>query len=143
MLVDGNDILAVYEAMRQAVERARDGQGPTLIETLTYRIGAHTTADDPTRYRDASEVESWRAKDPISRFQRFLSMRNLLTPEQDDRIVEETVAEINQAANDAEEMPAPAPDSFFEHTAADLSPRLQAQREDLLRYVGQRKPGRE
>jgi pyruvate dehydrogenase E1 component alpha subunit len=142
MLVDGNDILAVHEAMRQAVERARDGQGPTLIETLTYRIGAHTTADDPTRYREASEVESWRAKDPITRFQRFLTQRNLLTPEQDDRIVEETVDEVNRAASEAEEMPAPAPDGFFEHAEADLTPRLQAQRAELLRYAGQRKQGR-
>jgi pyruvate dehydrogenase E1 component alpha subunit len=142
MLVDGNDILAVYEAMRLAVERARSGQGPTLIETLTYRVGAHTTADDPTRYRDPGEVESWRAKDPITRFQRFLLQRNVLTPEQDDHIVEETVAEINQAANEAEAMPVPAPDSFFEHTEANLSPRLQVQREELLRYAEQHRPGR-
>src|SRR6266567_1921456 len=58
-LVDGNDILAVYDIMQKAVERARSGQGPTLVETLTYRIGAHTTADDPTRYRDPVEVEAW------------------------------------------------------------------------------------
>ncbi len=79
VLVDGNDILAVYDVMQQAVNRARAGEGPTLVETLTYRIGAHTTADDPTRYRDSAEVESWRAKDPITRFQRFLIRRNLLT----------------------------------------------------------------
>ena len=142
VLVDGNDLFAVYETMRLAVERARAGQGPTLIETLTYRIGAHTTADDPTRYRDTAEVESWRVKDPIARFQRFLTRRNLLTPEQDDHFVEEVEAEINQAVNEAEEMPTPAPDSFFDYTAADLTPRLQAQREDLLRYVTQRKPGK-
>src|SRR6266481_9488983 len=74
-LVDGNDILAVYAVMQQAVERARSGQGPTLVETLTYRIGAHTTADDPTRYRRADEVEFWRTKDPLVRFQRFLMSR--------------------------------------------------------------------
>src|ERR1700694_2429625 len=72
VLVDGNDILAVYDVMQQAIERARSGQGPTLVETLTYRIGAHTTADDPTRYRRADEVELWRTKDTIMRFQRFL-----------------------------------------------------------------------
>src|SRR5205814_6070837 len=77
-LVDGNDILAVYNIMHKAVERARSGQGPTLIETLTYRIGAHTTADDPTRYRDPVEVEAWQAKDPIVRFQKFLIKRDLL-----------------------------------------------------------------
>src|SRR5437016_7023504 len=72
VLVDGNDILAVYDVMHQAVERARSGQGPTLVEALTYRIGAHTTADDPTRYRSSDEVESWRIKDPLVRFKRFL-----------------------------------------------------------------------
>src|SRR5215469_12659276 len=77
--VDGNDILAVYDVMQKAVERARSGQGPTLVETLTYRIGAHTTADDPTRYRDPAEVEAWQAKDPIARFQKFLARRDLLT----------------------------------------------------------------
>src|SRR5881275_2306169 len=82
-LVDGNDILAVYAVMQQAVERARSGQGPTLVETLTYRVGAHTTSDDPTRYRRADEVEFWRTKDPLVRFQRFLMSRDLLTEEED------------------------------------------------------------
>src|SRR5437588_8285577 len=87
VLVDGNDIFAVYDVMQQAIERARAGQGPTLVETLTYRIGAHHTADDPTRYRDPAEVENWRAKDPIVRFQRFLSNRNLLDEEKIRHIV--------------------------------------------------------
>src|SRR5438876_9769892 len=78
VLVDGNDILAVYDVMQQAVERARSGQGPTLVETLTYRIGAHTTADDPTRYRDQLEVEAWSAEDPILRLQQVLTSRGLL-----------------------------------------------------------------
>src|SRR5437016_1471075 len=79
VLVDGNDILAVYAVMQQAVDRARSGQGPTLVEALTYRIGAHTTADDPTRYRSSDEVESWRIKDPLVRFKRFLMSSDLLT----------------------------------------------------------------
>src|SRR6266481_844933 len=86
-LVDGNDILAVYDIMQKAIKRARNGQGPTLVETLTYRIGAHTTADDPTRYRDPVEVEAWRARDPITRYQRFLIKRNLLTEEQAQQII--------------------------------------------------------
>src|SRR5438874_7476240 len=78
-LVDGNDILAVYDVVQQAIERARSGDGPTLIEAVTYRIGAHTTADDPTRYRDPAEVEFWRTKDPIARLKRFLLKRDFLT----------------------------------------------------------------
>lgn len=135
VLVDGNDILAVYDVMQQAVARARTGQGPTLIETLTYRMGAHTTADDPTRYRDAAEVEAWRAKDPIPRFQRFLSKRSLLSDEQDHEMLEAIEAEINHAVEEAESMVPESPDSFFDYTAATLSPRQQAQREDLLYYA--------
>jgi TPP-dependent pyruvate/acetoin dehydrogenase alpha subunit len=135
VLVDGNDILAVYTVMQQAVERARSGQGPTLVESLTYRIGAHTTADDPTRYRHADEVEFWRTKDPLMRFQRFLMSRNLLTEEEDRQLVAAVEEEINEAVRVAEAMPSPAPDSFFDYTLAALPPRLQEQRADLLRYV--------
>src|SRR5713226_5392650 len=142
VLVDGNDILAVYDAMQQAVERARSGQGPTLVETLTYRIGAHTTADDPTRYRDPAEIEAWRAKDPIARFQRFLVKRDLLDEEQAQQIVEAVEEEINEAVRVAEAMPPMAPDSFFDYTSAELSPRLQEQRADLLRNVDSKQQGR-
>jgi pyruvate dehydrogenase E1 component alpha subunit len=137
VLVDGNDILAVYDKTHQAVERARAGQGPTLIETLTYRIGAHTTADDPTRYRDAAEIEEWRAKDPIMRFKRFLISRDLLTEAQDQQLVAGVEEEMNEAVQIAEAMPPMAPDSFFDYTAATLSPRLQEQRADLLHFAEQ------
>ena len=134
-LVDGNDILAVYDVMHKAIERARSGQGPTLIETLTYRIGAHTTADDPTRYRDAAEVEAWRAKDPIARFEKFLMARGLLDEEQVQEIVAGVEEEMNEAVQVAEATPPMAPDSFFDYASATLTPRLQAQRADLLRYI--------
>src|SRR5512132_1404535 len=78
--VDGNDVLAVYAASREAVERARAGQGPTLIECVTYRLGVHTTADDPTKYRTAEEVAEWERKDPLTRFSAYLQKRNLLEP---------------------------------------------------------------
>ena len=134
-LVDGNDVLAVYDIMQQAIARARSGQGPTLVEALTYRMGAHTTADDPTRYRSPDEVEAWRRKDPITRFQRFLMKRDLLTEEQDRQLIAAIEEQINEAVREAEAMPPMAPDSFFDYTAATLSPRQQAQRADLLRYV--------
>jgi pyruvate dehydrogenase E1 component alpha subunit len=142
VLVDGNDILAVYDVMRQAVERARSGQGPTLVETLTYRIGAHTTADDPTRYRRPEEVESWRAKDPITRFQRFLQSRDLLSAEEDRLLIEAVEEEMNEAVRVAEALPPMAPDSFFDYSAAALSPRLQEQRADLLRSIDRRQHGK-
>ena len=137
-LVDGNDILAVYEVMNRAVERARAGQGPTLIETLTYRIGAHTTADDPTRYRDAAEIEEWQRKDPIARFQKFLLQRDLLSEAEIEKMLAGIEEEINQAVEVAESTPNMAPDSFFDYMSADLTPRLQEQRADLLRHVNQK-----
>lgn len=135
VLVDGNDIFAVYDVMQKAVKRARSGQGPTLIEALTYRIGAHTTADDPTRYRDSEEVEFWRKKDPLLRFQRFLMSRDLLDEQQDQQLIAGIEEEINAAVLEAEAMPAMTPDSFFDYSSATLTPRLQEQRADLLRYV--------
>jgi pyruvate dehydrogenase E1 component alpha subunit len=136
-LVDGNDILAVYDTMQQAIENARAGHGPTLVEALTYRMGAHTTADDPTRYRDPAEIEAWRAKDPIVRFQRFLMKRDLLNAEQDRQLVEAVEEEINEAVGEAEAMPPPPPDSVLDYMTDNLSPRLQEQRLDLLRFVNQ------
>jgi pyruvate dehydrogenase E1 component alpha subunit len=135
VLVDGNDILAVYDVMQQAVNRARSGEGPTLVETLTYRIGAHTTADDPTRYRDSSEVEAWRARDPITRYQHFLIKRHLLTEDQIQQTTTDLEEEINEAVRVAEAMPPMAPDSFFDYTMAELPPRLQEERENLQRHL--------
>jgi pyruvate dehydrogenase E1 component alpha subunit len=134
-LVDGNDIFAVYETVRRAVERARAGEGPTLIELLTYRLGSHTTADDATRYRDSAEVEAWRARDPIVRLQKFLLSRELLSEEQDREISASVRAEIDAAVAEAEAMPPMDPASFFDYTAATLPPRLQEQRTELLRYL--------
>ncbi len=133
-LVDGNDILAVYDAVNQAVEHARSGQGPTLIETLTYRIGAHTTADDPTRYRDAAEVAAWQARDPIARFQTFLLERDLLSQSKIEQMLAEIEEQINRAVEAAESTPNMAPDCFFDYATAELTPRLQEQRADLLRH---------
>jgi pyruvate dehydrogenase E1 component alpha subunit len=137
VLVDGNDVLAVYDVMQRALERARSGQGPTLIETLTYRIGAHTTADDPTRYRDAAEVEAWKAKDPIARFKRFLIQRDLWSEEQDQQLIAAVEEEINEAANIALNMPPPAPDSFFDYLTDSPTPRLLEQRAELRRFAQQ------
>jgi pyruvate dehydrogenase E1 component alpha subunit len=134
-LVDGNDILAVYDVMQRAVERARSGQGPTLVETLTYRIGAHTTADDPTRYRDQLQVEEWRTKDPIARFQKFLIRRELLTEERAQQTIVELEEVVNEAVQIAESLPPMEPDSFFDYTMANLPHRLEEQRADLLRYI--------
>jgi pyruvate dehydrogenase E1 component alpha subunit len=136
-LVDGNDILAVYSVMSDSVERARAGEGPTLLELLTYRIGAHTTADDPTRYRDPAEIEAWKAKDPIARFKRYLVGRKLMTDAKESALVDQIEAEINAAVEEAEAMPMPSPEAMFDWAYANPFPRLDEERATLKRYLGE------
>ena len=132
--VDGMDPLAVYRVVRRARENALDppegARRPTLVEAVQYRFGAHTTADDPSAYRDEEEVEAWRRYDPIPRFEAFLRERGVLDDEaiaavEDD--VEETVAGAIERAEAVE----PDPENVFEHTFAELPPALREQREYL------------
>ena len=127
--VDGNDVLAVYAACREAVDRARAGDGPTLVECVTYRLGVHTTADDPTKYRAAEEVEAWERKDPLTRFGAYLQKKGLL----DDGLVESVDAEISAAVQRFEASGAPDPLTMFEHVYAERPAHLEAQREQLAR----------
>jgi TPP-dependent pyruvate/acetoin dehydrogenase alpha subunit len=133
--VDGNDPLAVYVATREAAERARRGDGPSLIECVTYRLSVHTTADDPGRYRDDSEVERWRKRDPIPRFQRYLRQRELL----DDEALEALEAEISEQLEQAWEQTQQEmqrlgdPRHLFEHVYAQMPPYLAQQRDAMTR----------
>ena len=125
--VDGNDVLAVHVATREAVARARAGGGPTLIECVTYRLGVHTTADDPTKYRSDEEVKAWERKDPLTRFVAYLEKKNLLEPALEQTIDEEIargVAAFESAA-------AANPLGMFDHAYAELPPALAAQRAEL------------
>src|SRR6058998_2524200 len=125
--VDGNDVLAVYAAARAAVERARAGDGPTLIECVTYRLGVHTTADDPTKYRTDEEVAMWEQKDPLTRFRAYLEKRNLLEANVEQRIDEE----IAEAVRRFESAPPADPLTMFDHVYAELPADLKAQREAM------------
>ena len=125
--VDGNDVLAVYAAAREAVDRARAGDGPTLIECVTYRLGVHTTADDPTKYRPDEEVAIWEQKDPLTRFRAYLEKRNLLE-EGLEQAVDEEIAE---AVRRFEAAPPADPLTMFDHVYAELPPDLKAQREEM------------
>ncbi len=133
--VDGNDILAVYSAVHEAVERARSGGGPTLIEAVTYRLAMHTTADDPKRYRTEEEVESWNKKDPLVRFEKYLIDRGLLTQEKLAVLEDEVRAEIQGAVERAEQMmSAPVdPVKMFEHTYETIPPSVAEERDELQR----------
>ncbi|HEY8533820.1 MAG TPA: pyruvate dehydrogenase (acetyl-transferring) E1 component subunit alpha [Micromonospora sp.] len=133
--VDGNDVLATYAVTRAALDNARHGQGPTLIEAYTYRMGAHTTSDDPTRYRVPSEVEAWQAKDPIARMRAFLEKQGIA----DADFFAEVDAEANSEALRLRErvlaLPDPQPLTLFDHVYPHGSPALDAQREQYRRYL--------
>ncbi|MHC3438834.1 thiamine pyrophosphate-dependent enzyme [Natrialbaceae archaeon A-gly3] len=125
--VDGNDPLAVAETVAEALESARGGD-PVLIESLTYRQGAHTTSDDPSRYRDESDLPEWRTADPLERYEAFLREAGVLEDAVAESIREDADAEIEAAIDAAEDALAPEPGEVFEHVYKDLSPRLEAQR---------------
>jgi 2-oxoisovalerate dehydrogenase E1 component alpha subunit len=117
--VDGNDVLAVYETAREAVERARRGEGPTLIEAKTYRLTAHSSDDDDRRYREREEIEEWRLKDPIVRFERYLQENGLLDEEMREELEAEIRAEVAEASDYAEEAPFAGPEEALEGVYAE------------------------
>lgn len=129
--VDGNDVFAVYAATKEAVENARSGKGPALIECLTYRIGDHTTSDDASRYRAKEEVEQWKKKDPIARLENYMLKNKMLTSAEKQKILEEAVGRIDQAVKDFEKIPPPKPADMFAHIYADMPPELQRQAEEF------------
>jgi pyruvate dehydrogenase E1 component alpha subunit len=137
--VDGNDILAVYVASLEAVERARAGDGPTLIECVTYRLGVHTTADDPTKYRTNEEVAEWERKDPLTRFTAYLKKKRLLA----DGVEKDVDAEIAAAIARFETAAAADPLTMFDHAYAEMPPDLKLQREALAERLrkGEAAPG--
>ena len=137
--VDGNDMLAVYAAAKEAVERARSGGGPTMIECVTYRMMMHTTADDPKRYRKDEEVEAWRKRDPLPRFQKYLVDRNLLSEKKMEDLESAIKAEIQEAVERAEEMIKNYTDPLhmFEHAYAEMPAYLKEQREELMKELGE------
>jgi 2-oxoisovalerate dehydrogenase E1 component alpha subunit len=133
--VDGNDVLACLAVTRKALQAAREGQGPTLIEAYTYRMGAHTTTDDPTRYRLASELETWKLKDPIERVKAYLARSGAA----DTSFFDDIEAEADRLGARLREacraMPDPEPLSLFDNVYADPHPILDAEREQFAAYL--------
>jgi 2-oxoisovalerate dehydrogenase E1 component alpha subunit len=112
VVVDGNDVLAVYEVAKQAVERARRGEGPTLIEAKTYRLTAHSSDDDDRRYREAEEVALWRTKDPIQRYAKYLRESGSLTDEIEEALTARISQQVDEATEYAENAPDPSADDL-------------------------------
>jgi 2-oxoisovalerate dehydrogenase E1 component alpha subunit len=132
--VDGNDVLAVYAVTKAALEWARSGNGPTFVEAFTYRMGAHTTSDDPTRYRVAAEVDIWKERDPISRLRTYLQSRGLV----DDAFFTQLQAESDELAAHVRQgclaLPDPDPLSMFDHVYVDDHPLVQQERREFAAY---------
>jgi pyruvate dehydrogenase E1 component alpha subunit len=139
--VDGNDILAVYVAAKEYVDRARSGEGPGMIECVTYRMSVHTTADDPKRYRKDEEVEEWSKRDPLSRFQKYLINKGLLSEGEIDSLEEEIKKEIKEAVDGYEKKQKELGDPLlmFDHVYEELPPYLKEQREELSRALAEMK----
>lgn len=134
--VDGNDLLAVYRVVRDALAKAREGAGPTLVEGVTYRMGPHSTSDDPARYRPEAEVAEWARRDPVARFTDYLRSRGILDDAAAARAEQEAREEVNRAVRACEAAPPVPPESLFEDVYAEVPWHLAEQREWLARGGG-------
>lgn len=130
--VDGMDALAVYRATREAAERARDGGGPTMIEAVTYRMGPHSSSDDPARYRDEAEAARWRARDPLLVFRRYLDRAGWWDDAREAALEKELGDEITRAIAEAEKAPPPAIDTLVLDVYADLPGHLHDEMDNAL-----------
>ncbi|MDA1263729.1 MAG: thiamine pyrophosphate-dependent dehydrogenase E1 component subunit alpha [Planctomycetota bacterium] len=142
--VDGNDLLAVHQAVSEAVARARRGEGPTLIEAKTYRMGGHSTSDDPTKYVPAEELAAWAEKDPVERFRRYLERRGLWTAEIETKLRAEVADEVATGARTAEATGKPGLETIFSDVYAELPAHLRRQGEaafDLAKRKGDASSG--
>jgi pyruvate dehydrogenase E1 component alpha subunit len=130
---DGNDVLACYVAARAAVERARAGEGPTFLECLTYRLGGHSSSDDPTRYRDESEAKVWEGRDPLKRHRAWLVARGEWDDAREEAFLADAGRKITDAIAAVEAAPAPGIETMFEGVYAKTPPHLLDQQSRLER----------
>lgn len=136
--LDGMDALAAYVLTKDALERAKNGEGPTLIEALCYRFGPHTTADDPTLYRSKEDVERMQQNDPIIRFKNYLMKKSLWDDTQDKALHEEIDALVDKAAKEAEQAPEPKMEDLFRNVFATLPAYLKDEIDDFNKVSGGR-----
>ena len=129
--VDGNDVLALYAASKEAVEKARKGEGPTLIEAVTFRMGPHSSSDDPKRYVKAERLEEWKKRDPIHRLRLYMEKQGIWNQKMEDALHEGVKADIQAAIEEAEKTPAPELVTMFEDVYAEMPWHLRRQYEEL------------
>jgi len=134
--VDGNDILATYRATKEALERAYDGKGPTLIEAVTYRLTMHTTADDPKKYRSDEEVEEWLGREPLIRFRKYLENKGIWNEEKQTALDEEIKKEVEAAVQEFEARTDFKPDAPFDHVFGTKHDVIEEQRQEFLAALG-------
>jgi TPP-dependent pyruvate/acetoin dehydrogenase alpha subunit len=135
--VDGNDILAVYAVTKHCADKARSGNGPSLIEAYTYRYGPHSSADDDTRYRPKGELEMWRTRrDPLARMRKFLEARNLWSEDQEQKLQAEIKAQLVTAMEESEKSPAPEPITVLDYAYERPTPHLAWERKELAAELG-------
>lgn len=135
--VDGNDAFAMYNAAKAAIERARDGKGPTLIEAVTYRLGNHTTSDDYKHYRQEEEVEAWRKKDPVDRLRKFMLKRDLWDDEHESGAWEHAKQLVDEAIEEYENLEPQKPEEFFDYLYEKLPPLIEKQKRQFVKEVSQ------
>ena len=133
--VDGNDLMAMYAASKEAVDRARNGNGPTLIEAYTYRLGNHTTSDDAGRYRLKEESKEWEARDPLVRLMKYLYAQGVLDDRRTESIWEEARQATETAVASAESFPLPSIEEVFQHTYSEMASMLNEQMNGLRREL--------
>ncbi len=126
--VDGNDLFAVVQATREALDRARSGGGPTLVEAVTFRMGGHSSSDDPTRYRDAALVAEWEKRDPLARLRAYLTAEGLIAATDEERMIAEMNEEVSAAVAEAEALPPPAIESLFTDVYAHMPAHIEEQK---------------
>jgi pyruvate dehydrogenase E1 component alpha subunit len=136
--VDGNDVFAVYRAVSEALERARTGHEPTLIEAYTYRVTDHTTSDDARRYRQEEEVEVWRQRDPIERLARYMRAQRLIDEAGETEILAEADRQVAEAVAAFEALAPPGPEEIFAHVFAEKTPQLLEQEAELKARLARR-----
>jgi len=140
VVVDGNDVFAVYKATKDALEKAKNGGGPTLIECVTYRLTDHSTADDAKRYRSNEEVEFWKKRDPIDRFRIFLERKGLWSAEDERKLLSECEQVLSAAIKEAESVASPKFEDLFKYTFAEMPWFLKEELKELKQAYGGKEP---